>query len=149
MSFGNARAHPRYAVEVDAEVRFDNRVLPVRTHNVSRGGLCFLASEEIPLGQVVDITMSLVFDEQTFSEPLQVRARVVWCTCLMESLYQVGTMFFVVTNENRAYLEMFLRYLREGLARQAEEADARAAAKPDPTDTTDSEREDDEDGEDG
>jgi hypothetical protein len=63
--------------------------------------------------------MALVFDEETFSEPLDVRARVVWCTPL-GAKYQIGTTFLGLTNENRTYLDMFLRYLKEGLARQNE-----------------------------
>jgi hypothetical protein len=128
----DARAHPRYACEIDAEVRLPGRKVPARTHDVSRGGMAFTADQAIPSGSEVQISMALVFDEETFSEPLDVRARVVWCTPLGQR-FQIGTSFIGLTNENRNYLEMFLRYLREGLARKAEE-DAAAAPKPPPGD---------------
>jgi hypothetical protein len=110
----NSRQSPRYALEIDAEIRLDGKVLPVRTRDVSRGGLCFAASYTIPSSTELMISMSLVFDEKTFSEPLQVRARVVWCTPLGEARYQVGTCFLNMTGEQRSYLELFLRYLKEG-----------------------------------
>ncbi|MBI4508232.1 MAG: PilZ domain-containing protein [Deltaproteobacteria bacterium] len=119
-----SRAHPRYAIELDAEVTLGDTLVPARTRDVSRGGLCFFTQAPLPLGGDVDLNLALVFDEQTFSEPLRVRARVVWCTQLGESKYQVGTSFYRLTSETRAYLEMFLRYLTEGIARQEEEAAA-------------------------
>jgi Tfp pilus assembly protein PilZ len=121
-----SRAHPRYALEVDAEIRTSTGVIPARTKDVSRGGLCCTTRNPLALGQDVSLNLSLVFDEQTFSEPLLVRARVVWCTGLGEGRWQIGTTFLGLTAENRAYLEMFLRYLKEGLARQAEEQQANA-----------------------
>jgi hypothetical protein len=125
MTVTTARAHPRYALEIDASVTFGSDRLPVRTRDVSRGGLCFAAKRAIPLGEVVHISMSLVFDEATFSEPLDLRARVVWCTALGDA-HQVGTSFLGLTAEGRAYLDMFLRYLKEGLERhEAELAEAR------------------------
>lgn len=116
----DARAHPRYAMELDAEIRFEGTTIPARSRDVSRGGLCFDTATPIPPGKDVSLNMALVFDEETFSEPLQVRARVVWCTPLGPR-FQVGASFVGLTAEARTYLEMFLRYLKEGLARQAEE----------------------------
>ena len=125
------RAHPRFAVEVDAEVRLVDRVIPARTRNVSRGGICFVTREAIPLGTEVVLNMALVFDEQTFSEPLLVRSRIVWCTDLGGGRWQVGTTFFGLTQDNRAYLDMFLRYLRAGQERQAAEEAARRGGRDD------------------
>ena len=114
------RAHPRYALEIDCELRTPGGVIPARSRDVSGGGLAFTTKQAVPLGLDAQINMSLVFDEQTFSEPLLVRARIVWCTGLAADRYQVGATFVGMTNEQRAYLEMFLRYLREGQARQKE-----------------------------
>jgi hypothetical protein len=118
------RAHPRYALEIDAEVVFDRERLPVRTRDVSRGGLCFIAPVGLPLGKEITLNMALVFDEATFSEPLLLRARVVWCTGLGDTQFQVGTTFLGMTGESRAYLEMVLRYLKEGKTREREAAQA-------------------------
>lgn len=66
--------------------------------------------------------MSLVFDEDTFSEPLELPARIVWCTPLGDK-FQLGASFLPMTSEQLSYLAMFLRYLREGLSIQAELAE--------------------------
>ena len=115
-----ARAHPRHALEVDAEVRTQSGTIPARTRDVSRGGLALELSEPLPLGTEVMLNLALVFDEETFSEPLLLRARVVWCTRLADK-HQIGTTFVSMTNEQRAYLDMFMRYLTEGKRRLAAE----------------------------
>lgn len=61
--------------------------------------------------------LSLVFDEDTFSEPLDLPARIVWCTQLGKE-FQVGTAFLPLNADQRSYLEMFLRYLEEGSGRR-------------------------------
>ncbi len=108
------RAHPRYAVEIDAEVRSGAQVIPARTRNVSRGGLAVLASQPVAVGADVILSISLVFDEQAMSEPLPLHGRVVWCAPLADEHYQVGLTFVALRAEERQYIEMFLRYLREG-----------------------------------
>ncbi len=117
----DARAHPRYALEVDAEVRTATGSIPARTRDVSRGGLALTLSDALPLGTEVMLNLALVFDEETFSEPLLLRARVVWCTRLADK-HQIGTTFVSMTTEQRAYLDMFMRYLTEGKRRAAAEA---------------------------
>jgi hypothetical protein len=117
----DARAHPRYALEVDAEVRTATGKIPARTRDVSRGGLALVLAEALPLGTELTLNLALVFDEETFSEPLLLRARVVWCTRIADA-HQIGTTFVSMTTEQRAYLDMFLRYLTEGKRRAAAEA---------------------------
>jgi PilZ domain len=117
----DSRAHPRYALEVDAEVRTQAGKIPARTRDVSRGGLALTLGQDLPLGTELTLNLALVFDEETFSEPLLLRARVVWCTRIAEK-YQIGTTFVAMTAEQRAYLDMFMRYLAEGKRRAAAEA---------------------------
>jgi hypothetical protein len=126
-----SRAHPRFALEIETEIRRgpSAKPLPARTRDVSRGGLCLTASEPLPLGSEVDLQMALVFDEDTVSEPLLVRARVVWCTRLADK-HQIGASFVALTTEQRNYLEMFLRYLAEGKRQERE----REQANQGPTD---------------
>jgi hypothetical protein len=111
------RSSPRFALEIDAEVTFQNRKIPVRTRDLSRGGLCFHASAAMPVGADLEMQVSLVFEEETFSEPLHIRTRVVWCTPIAATSFQVGTCFVGLTGEQRSYLDLFLRYLKEGQAR--------------------------------
>jgi hypothetical protein len=121
-----SRANPRFAHEVDGEVRYGQQRIAVRTRDVSRGGLALSSKDSLPMGAEVQVVVALVFDEETFSEPLAMRARVVWCTKIGD-VHQIGTTFIGMTAEQRHYLEMFLRYLREG---QKRVDDAASAARP-------------------
>ena len=119
MGFTRTRAHPRYALEIDAELRLGDRTLPARTRNVSRGGIAITVSDPVPIGSGVTVSMALVFalDEapqgsSAMSEPLPLQGRVVWCSPLTEGSYQLGVMFVGVRFEERSYVDMFLRFLR-------------------------------------
>ncbi len=105
------RAHPRYALEIDAEVRIGERKIPARTRNISRGGLAISARHRLPIGAGVTISLALVFDEESMSEPLPLQGRVVWCSPIAEDAYQLGLMFVGVRSEERSYVDMFIRYL--------------------------------------
>lgn len=107
------RAHPRYALEIDAEITYGAEIVPARTRNVSRGGMSILTHTPIAVGQSVTVTIALVFEEQSMSEPLPLRGRVVWCTPVEEERNQVGITFIGLTGDQRTYLELFLRYLKE------------------------------------
>jgi Tfp pilus assembly protein PilZ len=110
----NPRAHPRYAVELDAEITSEANRLPARTRNVSHGGLCVEAKRPLPAGLDVIVTLALVFEDQAMSEPLGLRGRIVWCTRVSEELHQLGVTFVGLTGDQRGYVEMFLRFLSEG-----------------------------------
>jgi Tfp pilus assembly protein PilZ len=109
----DTRAHPRYALEIDAEIKLGEEQIPARTRNVSKGGLCIVTEQPLPVGQDVTVTIALVFEEQTMSDPLPLRGRVVWCTPLEEGRYQVGATFVGLTGDQRVYVELFLRYLKD------------------------------------
>jgi Tfp pilus assembly protein PilZ len=106
-----ARAHPRYALEIDAEIRASGERIPARTRNISHGGLSMEVARAVAAGQVVTITIALVFGEEKMSEPLPLRGRVVWCTEIGERRFQIGVTFMNLTGDDRAYVELFLRYL--------------------------------------
>lgn len=113
----SVRQYPRYAIEAEIELVTAAGKTRGRTKNVSRGGLSASVERPVPPGLRVNVRMSLVFDEDTFSEPLVIPARIVWCTPLGER-FQVGAAFLPMDQEQVAYLAMFLRYLEEGLAMQ-------------------------------
>lgn len=117
---GSARQFPRFALEATVELTASGRVANGRTSNVSRGGLAATVDRPVSPGELVTVRMALVFDEETFSEPLDLPARVVWCTQLSD-VYQLGTAFLPLSADQRTYLEMFLRYLEEGALRSREE----------------------------
>ncbi|WP_428261576.1 PilZ domain-containing protein [Haliangium sp.] len=119
---GTPREFPRFAIEATVDFSAPGLNVTGRTSNVSRGGLAATVSEPIEPGTNVTVRLALVFEEDTFSEPLDLPARVVWCTQLGE-VYQLGSAFLGLSSDQRGYLGMFLRYLEEG------QAHARAAAK--------------------
>src|SRR5207249_133846 len=86
------REHPRYAHE--AAIRLNNlgHTIQGRTRNVSRGGLCATLGEQIAIGTDIEVDIQLVFEGDLQSEPLHVRARIVWCTSVDDD-YQVGVQF--------------------------------------------------------
>src|SRR5262245_53960156 len=88
------RQFPRYALAAEIEIRPHGAgtARRGRTSNLSRGGLCALIDAAIPTGRTVDVQIALVFAEGSFSEPLVLGARVVWCTQL-GAAYQVGVSF--------------------------------------------------------
>ena len=123
------RQSPRYAMEAAVELTLGPTVSRGRTDNISRGGLCAIVDKALERGAIVDVGLSLVFDEDTFSEPLTLPARVVWATSLGSDRHQVGTSFLNLTNEQKNYLEMFLRYLAQG-DEDAEEDDVEVSDDP-------------------
>lgn len=113
----SARQYPRFAIEAEVELVTAAGSTRGRTKNVSRGGLAADVERPVPPGLRVDVRMSLVFDEDTFSEPLVIPARIVWCTPVKDK-FQLGAAFMPMSGEQVSYLAMFLRYLQEGLAMQ-------------------------------
>ena len=103
--------HPRHAIEASIEVRGPDGAIAGRTRDVSQGGIAALVDTPIAPGTEVEIAISLIFDEETFSEPLALPARVVWCTQLGERDHQIGTAFTRLSAEQSEFLGMFLRYL--------------------------------------
>ena len=92
-----------------------------RAQNVSRGGFAALAPTAIAPGTRCTARLALVFNTHTFSEPLDLPARIVWCTALGDK-QQLGAAFLALTTKQIEFLELFLRYLDDGQARlRAEE----------------------------
>jgi hypothetical protein len=109
---GVNRQYPRYALKAEVEV-IGPRPLVGRARNLSRGGVCAEFAEEVVTGTEIQLRLCLVFDTNSFSEPLVVSARVVWCTGVGER-YQIGAQWLQLDSEQISYLEMFLRFLAEG-----------------------------------
>lgn len=105
-----ARQHQRFNVDLEAKVSLGDRIIPTRTRDISRSGLCLVSPERVEAGAEVAIDLVLAFGDNAFSEPLSLQARVVWCTPLFGA-HQVGTMFLGLEGEHERFLEMFLRFL--------------------------------------
>jgi hypothetical protein len=105
------RRDRRYVVDVDASIRLpEGRTIKARTRDLSRNGICLIGDQTLPVGVVVGIELVLSFGDNSFSEPLNLTGRVVWCTPLADS-FQLGAMFEDVSDQQDQFLEMFLHYL--------------------------------------
>ena len=123
------RQYPRYALEATVDVMCGDGQVTARSKNLSAGGLCADSDEAVATGSEVTLRITLIFDEDTFSEPLELPARVAWCTAL-GSTHQLGFQFLKLSDETRSYLQMFLRFLDD-----REEADSANESTNDPFDS--------------
>lgn len=110
------RRHPRFAVEMSAAVTSDQGRFSARTRDLSRGGICFLLFSPLAVGSTFTVELSLVLGENVYSEPLALPGKVVWCTAVDEG-YQIGATFLTLDRTNREYLNMFIRFLADGIDR--------------------------------
>lgn len=111
----DARRHPRFTVDVAANVSTRGNKLPARTRDVSRAGICLITEQTVAAGEPLSVSLVLAFGEESFSEPLRLTARVVWCTPIGKS-FQVGAMFDDLSDEQDSFLDMFLQFLDGTLA---------------------------------
>ena len=117
MSGADKRLFPRFACQLAVELEIpDGRVVTGQSKNLSRGGLCLETAEPVPAGAEVTVRVTLVFDEESSSEPLDLPAQIVWCTPFGGHAHQVGTQFRLLSSERLTYLDMFLRYLEQQAA---------------------------------
>jgi len=107
------RAHPRYAIELDATLTTVDRKVSGRTENLSKGGFCMDTEEALPLGTSCEASIALVFSENQFSEHLTIPATVVWCTATRKG-HQVGVKFAPLDPQTRGYLDLFIQFLEGG-----------------------------------
>lgn len=108
------REYERFAVAVDAVVRTDAGAWRAVTRDLSRGGVCFVLPQALPVGSSFQLSLSLVLGENTFSEPLALTGTVAWCTATGDG-YQIGAAFSSLSRQTREYLLMFLGFLAEGV----------------------------------
>jgi hypothetical protein len=105
------RRHPRVQVDVQANVHTsDGRKLIARTRDLSRSGMCIITTDRLPSGEELRVELVLLLGPNSTSEPLPLRARVVWCT-VIAGAFQIGAMFDGLSSKESAFLDMFMRYL--------------------------------------
>ncbi len=119
------RAHPRYAIELDAQLVIGGeRTLRGRTQDMSRGGFCLLtpaAGTPVAPGTSCTIKLALVFSETEFSEQLSLPGLVAWCTRLKEGV-QIGVKFDGLDAQSRGFLDLFIKFLEDGREPVADDA---------------------------
>jgi PilZ domain-containing protein len=109
------RLHPRFTVDVSVAVSVASERFEAKTRDISRAGLCLVATQ--PIGRETELGLELVltFGDEGVSEPLQLFGRVAWCTALFGS-YQIGVKFVKVDANRKKYLDMFVGFLDGTLA---------------------------------
>jgi hypothetical protein len=108
------RQHPRYAIELDAELDGnDGEHIVGRTRDLSKGGFCLTSRNSIPVGLEVNAKLALVFSESEFSEQLTLPAQVMWCTPF-QGMFQIGVKLGQLDPQHRGYLDMFVKFLEGG-----------------------------------
>ena len=113
MSGADKRVFPRFACQLSVELETRAGGVHAGTsRNLSAGGICLETVDAVAAGEEVVVRVTLVFEDQRSSEPLELPARVVWCTPFGDS-HQVGTQFRPLSKELATYLDMFLRYLEQ------------------------------------
>jgi hypothetical protein len=131
MRAADKRVFPRFAVQLSAELETPaGKVHRGISRNLSRGGICLETVDALAIGQEVVVRVTLVFDADRTSEPLEIPARVVWCTSFGDA-HQVGTQFRPLSQDLATYLDMFLRYLEQQAASSHDDDDGDAGSSED------------------
>ena len=107
------RLSARFNVEVAAEVYTPKEVLSAGTRNLSASGVCLDLSTGLEEGSVVGVSLFFTSDgiEDPDAEPLNVRAKVIWCAQKDGASYSAGAHFQGMTAENQKLLNDFLSAL--------------------------------------
>lgn len=107
------RVSARFNVEVAAEVYTPQEVIAAGTRNLSASGVCLDLSTALEEGSLVGVSLFFTSDgiEDPDAEPLNVRARVIWCAQRDSSNFSAGANFHDMTPENQKQLDDFLSAL--------------------------------------
>lgn len=106
----DSRREERRPVDISATISIDGHVVPARTRDISRSGICLISETEIPCDTELKIQLVLSLGGDTMSEPLLVTGRTIWCTAIFGK-YQVGAMFVQIDRERRRFLDLFMRFV--------------------------------------
>ena len=103
----------RFNVEVAAEVYTPSGVMAASTRNLSASGVCLDLTESLVEGSTVGVSLFFTSDgiEDPDAEPLNVKARVIWCAQKDQESFSVGANFESLTDENQVLLKDFLSAL--------------------------------------
>ncbi len=107
------RQHPRYAVEVAAEVNIGPRTIVAATQNISEGGVGLLLDLPLEEGARLALTLFLTQDgiEDPDEEPLEANATVAWTAPQDGGVHAAGVRFDAVSGAQRTHLMRFLTAL--------------------------------------
>lgn len=105
------RRHPRYAVEVAAEVEIGGEMVVAATNNISSGGASIIVDRSIEEGAEIGVTLFLTQDgiEDPDEEPFEARAQVMWAAEQDEGRWVAGLRFGNLHGAQAARLDRFLK----------------------------------------
>jgi len=106
----DSRREQRRPVDITATISIDGIIVPARTRDISRSGICLISDTELPRDTELKIKLVLSLGTQSMSEPLLVTGRIIWCTAMFGK-YQVGAMFVQLDSERRRFLDLFMRFV--------------------------------------
>ena len=107
------RRATRYDVEVSAEVYTVEAVLPASTRNLSETGVCFDLDHELGEDSTVGVSLFLISDgiEDPDAEPLNIKAKVVWCSERDDRGFSAGMRFEEIDDKGTGVIKDFLTQL--------------------------------------
>lgn len=103
----------RYDVKVSAEVYTSEAVLPAATRNLSETGVCFDVSGELDEDSMVGVSLFITSDgiEDPDAEPLNIKAKVIWCSEREDTGYSAGMRFNELDEKGEIIIKDFLSQL--------------------------------------
>jgi c-di-GMP-binding flagellar brake protein YcgR len=107
------RLSARFNIEVAAEVYTKRDVIAAGTRNLSATGACLDLHSVLEEGSVVGISLFFTSDgiEDPDSEPLNLRAKVVWCAQKDSTSWSAGVRFEEMDENKQMQLTTFLATL--------------------------------------
>jgi c-di-GMP-binding flagellar brake protein YcgR len=104
------RRHPRYSVEVAAEVTLGARTFAAATQNISEGGVALLLDQALEEGAEIRLALFLTQDgiEDPDEAPFEARAFVAWTAPSDDGTHVAGVRFGAVSAAQRKQLARFL-----------------------------------------
>ena len=107
------RKAARYEVAVAAEVYTAEEVLPASTRNLSETGVCFDLGQSLAEDATVGVSLFLVSDgiEDPDAEPLNIKAKVVWCSEREDTGFSAGMRFEELSADGTDTIKSFLSQL--------------------------------------
>jgi c-di-GMP-binding flagellar brake protein YcgR len=109
------RKHPRYLVEIAAEITIGPNVWAGAAQNISEGGVGLVIEHALEEGATIGVTLFLTQDgiEDPDQEPFEVHAQVSWCAPRDEGTHVAGVRFAPLSPAQRAHLQRFIAALAE------------------------------------
>jgi hypothetical protein len=103
----------RYEVGVSAEIYTTDAVLPASTRNLSDSGVCVDIARALPEDADIGVSLFLVADgiEDPDAEPVNLRAKVIWCSERDDTGFSAGMRFEGIGDAETGAISSFLARL--------------------------------------